>query len=341
MPEIRPETLLPEVQTRMRALEESVCRVVRGIDRAVHLTTIALFARGHVLYHGLPGQGKTLLSLCFARAIGGVSERFQGSPDFLFSEALISAFPDHSGELRYYPGRLLRHGERLGIVLIDEINRFLPNTQAGFLEVMQERKVTTANRTYDLPHFIGIATQNPLEAAETYPLPEALLDRFLMTVRVDYPDPEAEVRILLDPSYRRMEEVVASIEPVCTLEELDAFARMIRTSVHVSPARARSVQRLGDAARAPSRFGISLKVHEYLYREIVAGASTRALAHVITAAQVAATYEGRTYVTPEDVHEVAHPVLEHRIFVRPVARTQHPDLVHRLVEEILRRVPAP
>jgi MoxR-like ATPase len=94
MPEVRSEIPLSEVQSRMRALEESVCRVVRGIDRAVHLTTFALFARGHVLYHGLRGQGKTLLSLCFARAIGGVSERFQGSPDFLFSEALISAFPD-------------------------------------------------------------------------------------------------------------------------------------------------------------------------------------------------------------------------------------------------------
>lgn len=341
MAETRQVNALGDIQARMRALEEAVRRVVRGVDRAVRLTTYALFARGHVLYHGLPGQGKTLLSLCFARAIGGVSERFQGSPDFLFSEALISAFPDSNGELRYYPGRLLRHGERLGIVLIDEINRFLPNTQAGFLEVMQERKVTTADRTYRLPHFIGIATQNPLEAAETYPLPEALLDRFLMTIRVDYPDPEEEVRILLDPSYRRMEEAVASVESVCTLEELEAFARTIRTTVHVSPALARYVQRLGEATRKPSRFGILLDGIEDPDREIVAGASTRALAHLIGAAQVVAAYAGRSYVTPEDVHEVAHPVLEHRIFVRPVARAQHPDLVQRLVGEVLRRIPAP
>ena len=294
-----------------------------------------------MLLEGLPGQGKTLMANCFARAIGGVSERFQGSPDFLFSEALISAFPDEAGELRYYPGRLLRHGEKLGIVLLDEINRFLPNTQAGFLEVMQERRVTTANKTYTLPHFVGIATKNPLETAETYPLPEALLDRFLMLIRVGYPDPALELRVITDPNYRRMEKAIESVEPVVHLSDLDDYAETIRSTVQVSDAAARYVQRLGMATREPSRLGIRMDGFEDLDEQILAGASTRGMTHLATAAQVAAVYEGRDYVTPEDIHEVFLEVFEHRLFVKPMVLAQQPDFRRALLREILDRVEAP
>lgn len=337
----RVEPELPEVRLRMNAVEEAVKGVILGADRPVRLTTFALFARGHILYQGFPGQGKTLMANCFARAIGGVSERFQGSPDFLFSEALISAFPDEEGELRYYAGRLLRHGEKLGIVLLDEINRFLPNTQAGFLEVMQERKVTTAVRTYPLPHFLGIATKNPLEAAETYPLPEALLDRFLMLIRVEYPDPEAELRIIADPLYRHMDEAVASIEPVVELAELDRYAERIRSGVRVSEAAVSYIHRLGMATRKPSDFGIRLDGLADLNEHIVAGASTRGMTHLATAAQVAAAYHGRDYVTPEDIHEVFFEVFEHRLFVKPMILIQRPDFRQALLKRILAQVPAP
>ena len=341
MPDAGPAPALGVVRDRMHAVEGEVRKVIVGADRAVRLTTFALFARGHVLYQGLPGQGKTLMATCFARAIGGVSERFQGSPDFLFSEALISAFPDENGELRYYAGRLLRHGETLGIVLLDEINRFLPNTQAGFLEVMQERKVTTANRTYPLPHFLGIATKNPLEAAETYPLPEALLDRFLMLIRVDYPDPESELRVITDPAYRRMESALAAIRPVLELPDLDGHADAIREQVQVSEAAARYIQQLGLATRKPSAYGISLDGMGDLDEHIIAGASTRAMTHLATAAQVAAAYEGREYVTPQDIHDVVLEVFEHRVFVRPVVLTQHPDFARALLRRIVEQVPAP
>jgi MoxR-like ATPase len=281
------------------------------------------------------------MATCFARAVGGVSERFQGSPDFLFSEALISAFPDEQGELRYYPGKLLRHGEKLGIVLLDEINRFLPNTQAGFLEAMQERSVTTARRTYSLPHFLGIATKNPLEAAETYALPEALLDRFLMLIHVDYPDPEAELRVITDPTYRRMETALESVQPVVELHELEEHARAIRSEVQISEAAARYIQRLGSATRQPSSFDVRIEGIEDIDAEIVAGVSTRAMTHLATAAQVAALYHGRDYVTPRDIHEVLVEVFEHRLFVRPAALTRYPDFRRTLLREVIARVPAP
>ncbi len=337
-------TLRPDLDTirnRMHAVEAEVNNVILGAARPVKLTTLALFARGHVLYQALPGQGKTLMATCFARAIGGVSERFQGSPDFLFSEALISAFPDEQGELKYYAGKLLRHGEKLGIVLIDEINRFLPNTQAGFLEVMQERRVTTADRTHALPHFVGIATKNPLEAAETYALPEALVDRFLMLIHVDYPDPEAELRVIADPAYRRMETAMASVRAVVHLEELDQYADTIRSTVRVSDAAARYIQRLGMATRKPSSFGIELDGIADLDAQIVAGVSTRGMTHLATAAQVAALYDGRDYATPEDIHEVLFEVFEHRLFVKPMVLTQQPDFPRALLRQIVAQVPAP
>lgn len=332
---------LETVHERLHAVENEVGKVILGVERPVRLTTLALFARGHVLYQGLPGQGKTLMANCFARAIGGVSERFQGSPDFLFSEALISAFPDEDGELRYYAGKLLRHGEKLGIVLLDEINRFLPNTQAGFLEAMQERSVTTARRTYPLPHFLGIATKNPLEAAETYPLPEALLDRFLMLIHVDYPDPESELRVITEPIYRRMETALTSVEPVVELAELEEHAKAIRSSVRISEAAALYIQRLGMATREPSRFGVQVDGIEEIDREIVAGVSTRGMTHLATAAQVAAVYHGRDYVTPQDIHEVVMEVFEHRLFVTPMVLTRDPGFRRSLLREILARVPAP
>ena len=332
---------LETIRERIHAVEAEVKKVILGVDRPVKLTTLALFARGHVFYQGLPGQGKTLMATCFGRAIGGVSERFQGSPDFLFSEALISAAPDEQGELKYYPGKLLRHGEKLGIVLLDEINRFLPNTQAGFLEVMQERKVTTANQTHSLPHFLGIATKNPLEAAETYPLPEALLDRFLMLIQVHYPDPEAELRLITDPAYRRMEKAADSVQPVVDLAALDQYAETIRSDVRVSEAGARYIQRLGMATRKPSAFGVQMEGVTDLDAQIVAGASTRAMIHLATAAQVVALYDTRDYVIPEDIHEVLFEVFEHRLFVKPVVLTQHPDFRRALLQQIVKQVPAP
>lgn len=341
MPEVTLEPALEAIRARIHAVEAEVQRVVLGAERAVKLTTLALFARAHVLLEGLPGQGKTLMANCFARAIGGVSERFQGSPDFLFSEALISAFPDERGELKYYPGRLLRHGEQLGIVLLDEINRFLPNTQAGFLEVMQERRVTTANKTYSLPHFAGIATKNPLETAETYPLPEALLDRFLMLIHVDYPDPALELRVITDPSYRRMEKVIEGVRPVVELAALDDYAEAIRSTVAVSEAAARYIQRLGMATREPSAFGVRMDGIEDLDAQIVAGVSTRGMTHLATAAQVAAVYGGRDYVTPQDIHEVFLEVFEHRLFVKPMMLAQNPDFRRALLRRIVEQVEAP
>ena len=275
------------------ALQQAVARAVVGADQPLRLMTVALLAEGHALLEDVPGVGKTLLARAFARALGLSFGRIQGTPDLLPTDVTGSSILA-DGSFRFIPGPIFTN-----VLLVDEINRATPRTQSALLEAMQERQVSVDGETRPIPTpFLVLATQNPIELEGTFALPEAQLDRFLVRIGLGYPDEDDERAIAR--RYRAASEPLEGIEPVVDGASLPA---------------------LREAVRA---IGVSDEVEGYLVRIVRAtrdhpdlqlGASPRASVALYRATQASAFLAGRDFTLPDDVAELAAPVLGHRLVV--------------------------
>jgi MoxR-like ATPase len=275
-------------------------RVLRGKRGAVHLALVCLFAEGHLLIEDVPGVGKTSLAKAMARVIGGQWRRIQFTPDLLPSDVTgVSVWRRERGDFEFRPGAVFAN-----VLLADEINRASPKTQSALLEAMEERQVTIDSVTHRLPTpFMVIATQNPIELEGTYPLPEAQLDRFLLRLKLGYPDREAELGIL---ESHGMEEVVPEdLDVVTDAETVAAWSREI-AGVHVAPGLRRYIVDVCDATRH--------------HRDLLLGVSPRGALALQRAARALAASVGRHYVVPDDVKALAPAVLEHRLVLAPEAQ---------------------
>lgn len=289
-----------------------------GGDSALRLIAIALLAEGHALLEDVPGIGKTLLARAVARALGLESSRVQGTPDLLPSDITGSSLLE-GGALRFAPGPVFTN-----ILLVDEINRATPRTQAALLEAMQERQVTVEGVTRALPEpFVVLATQNPVEFEGTFNLPQAQLDRFLVRVALGYPDAAGEARIAR--RYRDAAEPLDAIRPIVDGAELRALVDGAR-AVLVAPEVEGYVVDIVRATRT--------------HPELQLGASPRASVALYRAAQAAAILAGREFVTPDDVKALAGPVLAHRLVV-DLDRSLRGATAGGVVAAILDSIPAP
>ncbi len=280
-----------------KRITDNVEQIIRGKPDAVGLALLCLLCDGHLLIEDVPGVGKTSLAKSLAASIDVPFGRIQFTPDVLPSDVIgVNVWDERERVFEFRAGALFSN-----IVLVDEINRASPKTQASLLEAMAERQVTTDRTTRPLSEpFMVIATQNPIEHEGTYPLPESQLDRFLMRIDIGYPDADSAVEVL--NIHSGTTEV--SIGPVAAADEIKAMARTV-TDVHVAPALRRYIVALADASRQRST--------------ITLGISPRATLDLQRVAQARALAAGRNYIVPDDVKAVAKSVLCHRIRVSPEA----------------------
>jgi len=297
----------------------NVQRVVRGKPQVVRLAVAALFCEGHLLIEDVPGLGKTTLARCLARSIGGSWNRIQFTPDLLPGDITgVQVYHQGDEKFAFHPGSVFAN-----VVLADEINRGTPKTQSALLEVMAERRVTVDSVRHEVPRpFLVIATQNPIEMAGTYRLPEAQLDRFLMRLRMGYPDRAAEVLVVLSDCAGIDPDELPPVVDIPTLQTAVAQVRAAR----IDPAVVDYAASITSATRQHS--------------DVRYGASPRGTIALVRAAQaIAATY-GRPFVTVDDIKEVTHAVLDHRLILKPEAelRQRRPE---DIVAELLADIPVP
>jgi len=320
-------------QSRFQALREAVEREIIGQPKLVNRLLIALLADGHLLVEGAPGLAKTRAIKVLSDCIEGDFQRIQFTPDLLPADLTgTDIYSPQEGRFHFQRGPLFHN-----LVLADEINRAPAKVQSALLEAMAERQITVGAQTYQLPAlFMVMATQNPIEQEGTYPLPEAQLDRFLMHVTIDYPDPEAELQILRlnrEEAHRPIDGEPA-IPPVLLRQDELFAARIEVLDIHMSEALERYLLQLVVATRDPSPWGEELK------HWIEFGASPRATLALDRCARAHAWLDGRDFVTPDDIQAVAHDVLRHRLILSFEAESEGID-ADRFVSELLDRVAAP
>lgn len=320
------------LHARFRALRDLLSTAIIGQASLVDSLLIALLADGHLLVEGAPGLAKTTAVKTLASHIEADFQRLQFTPDLLPSDLTgTDIWRQQEGCFEFQPGPLFHN-----LLLADEINRAPAKVQSALLEAMGERQITVGGRTYPLPKlFLVMATQNPIEQEGTYPLPEAQLDRFLMLVRVGYPDAGAEKEILTLVRNQVRDALLTSPAVPQRVTQAEVFAaRTAILNVHFAAALEQYVVELVLATRDASPYDKTLA------RRIAWGASPRGSIALERCARARAWLAGREFVTPEDVHAVARDVLGHRVLPSYEATAEGWD-GPRLVDEVLKHVPLP
>jgi MoxR-like ATPase len=298
------------------ALLANVERVVRGKTDVARLALVAVLAEGHVLFEDVPGTGKTVLARAIAQSMDASLGRIQCTPDMLPGDITGSSiYNQGAGQFEFQFGPVFAN-----VLLADEINRATPKTQSALLEAMAERRVSADGTTYDLPRpFLVLATQNPVEQAGTFPLPEAQLDRFLFRLSMGYMDEASELDVVLANSKRLAIEDLGAVVDVGTVERMIAVA----ADIEIAPEVGEFVIRLVHATRRDPAVAL--------------GASPRASIALVRAARVLAASDGRDTVYPDDVLLVLRPVLNHRVVVAPdhlIRGETVDDVIDRIVASV-------
>jgi len=304
------------------AVVENVESAIRGVPAVVRLSLVAMLCEGHILFEDLPGTGKSMLARALSASMSATNNRVQCTPDMLPGDITGSSFLDQrTGEFEFRPGPVF-----CNVLLADEVNRATPKTQSSLLEAMGERRVTGDGITYDLPRpFLVLATQNPIEQAGTFPLPEAQLDRFLFKLAMGYMNRDAEFQVMFDNSVRFSIEALEEQPGVVNTEDVKAMIQYA-TTVEVSDEVAFYIIDLVQQTRKdPSA---------------AAGGSPRASIALLKAARVMAASDGRSHVYPDDVLAVLKPVLGHRVIVNPDA-TLRGETMDQLLERVTGAVKPP
>lgn len=312
---------LETAHRRCQDLLDEIGTAVIGERRLFEVVLLGILARGHVLMEDVPGTGKTLTARSFASALGLSFSRIQFTPDLLPTDVTgTHIFNEQARQFEFHEGPIFAN-----IVLADEINRAPPKTQAAMLEAMEENQVTVENETRSLPQpFLVIATQNPIEQEGTFPLPEAQVDRFLVKTQIGYPDADGYSELLRRRSRRA--EQTPSVGQIFEAGEIDAMQNVPETLVHVGDD---IIDYMAEIAVATDQD-----------RRVSVGISPRGAQRLFEASRARAVIVGRDYVTPDDIHDIAEPVLAHRLILTAESRVQNVSK-RQIVRDILEELPVP
>jgi MoxR-like ATPase len=305
------------IQETGEKVAANVERVIIGKRQEVRLTLVALLCRGHLLIEDVPGTGKTMLAKAVARSLGCTFRRIQFTPDLLPSDVTgLSIYNQRTQEFEFRPGPIMAQ-----VVLADEINRATPKTQSSLLECMEEHQATIDGTTYAMPEpFLVIATQNPIEYEGTFALPEAQLDRFMLRIRLGYPSPEDEQKILDEQKLSHPLDELGVVLDAVDLRDLQVAVR----ETYVDPSVADYIVRLVNATRT--------------HPDVYLGASPRGSLALYRTGQAYAALSGRDYVIPDDVKALAESALAHRLIIK-TSSSMHDIDPRQVIAELLNSVP--
>ena len=336
-----PESL-DQWRERAQAMEAGINSVIVGQQDAIRLIVIAVFAQGHVLLEGDVGVGKTTLLRAVSRTIGGNIERIEGTVDLLPSDLVYHTYVSEDGKPVVDKGPLLRHEEDLSIFFFNEINRARPQVHSMMLRIMAERSVTAFNRDYALPYVQVFADRNRMERDETYEIPAAARDRFLMEMLIEAPtDPAQQLALMNDTRFHDTDALIDSVAPcVPDFRQLGDIAAQIQQQIKVSEAVQHYALSLCNASRDPVAFDITLDSVP-VDSLVQSGASPRGMSLLLRAARVRAWLAGRDAVLPDDVRSLFKPCVGHRIFFTPVFEMRRQEFIDDFVDAILAKVGAP
>ena len=333
---------LTDWHQKARTLQSNINQTILGQEQIIDLMVVAIFCRGHILLEGDVGVGKTTLLRATAESLGGDFERIEGTIDLMPHDLIYYTHISNDGKPAVSEGPLLKHGQNLSIFFFNEINRARPQVHSLLLRAMAERSITAFNKTFYFPHLQVFADRNRIEKDETFELPAAARDRFMMELQVTQPKAEQQLKeLMFNTRYYDADKLVASAgKAVLPFTELNAIATTIQNQIHASKAIQDYGFHLCQALRRPQDYAIQLSDIDS-NKLVSGGMGPRGIGYLAQSARAHAWLNQRQSVIPEDFHAVIRAISKHRIFLNPVYNYNADAIIEELISNVLNTIASP
>ena len=323
-------------------LEDEINKVIVGQEKPIRLITNAIFSRGHVLLEGDVGVGKTTILKAFARSIGGGYERIEGTIDLMPNDLIYHTYLGEDGKPRVSDGPVLKSGEGLSIFFFNEINRARPQVHSLLLRIMAERTLSAFNKEYKFPHLLVFADRNQVEKEETFEIPSAARDRFMMEIPIVIPQQdEIMTNLVFDTKFHDADTLIEGAKAdLLKYDQLNKLSEDIQGNITASTKLKEYALNLWKSTSNPELYGLKISDIDIKIL-IISGASPRGISMMMKCARVNAWMNDRTSLIPEDIHSIFHETIAHRLVFNPVYELRRTEIARELTDQILNKVAAP